>query len=268
MRSMVEQVVDVLNNTDFNENALGKSLSQMGYGKTRYDKKSKMQYRPADPTFFRNDPHWMKNKRNVKFLRKRLIHQEKERRRKLMKKRYPNDPLEWNGTRWVVKTSESMNVLENDERDREKERERKHLKMRYPDAPLRWNGRKWVLGKKKPSWKEIDSRRKKLSEEIEHLEEISLRTGSIGVFLAKVKQYGNKIDQGISRLRSLSNELKQSKDESDRNRIHGEIVKVDSDVLFGLRKMTIYTSLLSGVSGLGNDRSYKLLKKMEKQKRR
>ena len=262
MRSMVEQVVDVLDNTDFNENALGKSLSQMGYGKTRYDKKSKIVYRPADPTFFRNDPHWMKNKRNVKFLRKRLIDQEKERRRKLMKKRYPNDPLEWSGSRWVVKTSESMNVRENDER------ERKHLKMRYPNVPLRWNGRKWVLGKKKPSWKEIDSRRKKLSEEIEHLEEISLRTGSIGVFLAKVKQYGNKVDQGISRLRGLSSDLKQSKDESDRNRIHGEIVKVESDVLLGLRKMSIYNSLLSGVSGLGNDRSYKLLKKMEKQKRR
>jgi len=204
----------------------------------------------------------MKNKKNVKFLRKRLIDQEIERRRKLMKKKHPNDPLEWTGTRWVVKTSESMNVRENDER------ERKHLKMRYPNVPLRWNGRKWVLGKKKPSWKEIDSRRKKLSEEIEHLEEISLRTGSIGVFLAKVKQYGNKIDQGISRLRSLSNDLKQSKDESDRNRIHGEIVKVESDVLLGLRKMSIYNSLLSGVSGLGNDRSYKLLKKMEKQKRR
>jgi len=259
---MVEQVVDVLDNTDFNENALGKSLSQMGYGKTRYDKKSKIVYRPADPTFFRNDPHWMKNKKNVKFLRKRLIDQEKERRRKLMKKRYPNDPLEWSGSRWVVKTSESMNVRENDER------ERKHLKMRYPNVPLRWNGRKWVLGKKKPSWKEIDSRRKKLSEEIEHLEEISLRTGSIGIFLAKVKQYGNKVDQGISRLRGLSSDLKQSKDESDRNRIHGEIVKVESDVLLGLRKMSIYNSLLSGVSGLGNDRSYKLLKKMEKQKRR
>ena len=262
MKTMVEQVVDVLDNTDFNENALGKSLSQMGYGKTRYDKKSKIVYRPADPTFFRNDPHWMKNKKNVKFLRKRLIDQEKERRRKLMKKRYPNDPLEWSGSRWVVKTSESMNVRENDER------ERKHLKMRYPNVPLRWNGRKWVLGKKKPSWKEIDSRRKKLSEEIEHLEEISLRTGSIGVFLAKVKQYGNKVDQGISRLRGLSSDLKQSKDESDRNRIHGEIVKVESDVLLGLRKMSIYNSLLSGVSGLGNDRSYKLLKKMEKQKRR
>jgi len=259
---MVDQVVDVLDNTDFNENALGKSLSQMGYGKTRYDKKSKIVYRPADPTFFRNDPHWMKNKKNVKFLRKRLIDQEIERRRKLMKKKHPNDPLEWTGTRWVVKTSESMNVRENDER------ERKHLKMRYPNVPLRWNGRKWVLGKKKPSWKEIDSRRKKLSEEIEHLEEISLRTGSIGIFLAKVKQYGNKVDQGISRLRGLSSDLKQSKDESDRNRIHGEIVKVESDVLLGLRKMSIYNSLLSGVSGLGNDRSYKLLKKMEKQKRR
>jgi len=180
----------------------------------------------------------------------------------------PSESVFRNGTRWVVKTPESVDVLEKDEPDREKERQRKELKMRYPKVPLRWNGRRWILGRKKPSWKEIDSKRKKLSEEIEHLEEISLRTGSIGVFLAKVKQYGNKIDQGISRLRSLSNELKQSKDESDRNRIHGEIVKVDSDVLFGLRKMTIYTSLLSGVSGLGNDRSYKLLKKMEKQKRR
>ena len=103
MKTMVEQVVDVLDNTDLNENALGKSLSQMGYGKTRYDKKSKMVYRPADPTFFRHDKHWMKNKRNVKFLRKTLIDQEKERRRKIIKKSHPNKPLEWTGSRWVVK---------------------------------------------------------------------------------------------------------------------------------------------------------------------
>ena len=159
MKSMVEQVVEVLDNTDLDENVLGKSLSQMGYGKSRYDKKAKMQYRPADPTFFRHDKHWMKDKKNVKFLRKRLIDQEKERRRKLMKKRYPNDPLEWSGSRWVVKTTESVSVRENDERDRDKERQRKDLKMRYPNVPLRWNGRKWVLGKKKPSWKEIDSKR-------------------------------------------------------------------------------------------------------------
>ena len=157
-------------------------------------------------------------------------------------------------------------VLE-DDRDSEKERQRKELKTRHPNIPLRWTGRRWVLGRKKPSWKEIDSKRKKISEEIEHLEELSLRTGSIAVFLAKVKQYGNKVDQSVSRLRSLSNELKQSKDESDRNRIHGEIVKVESDVFLGLRKMSIYTSLISGVSGLGNDRSYKLLKKLEKKRR-
>jgi hypothetical protein len=205
MRSMVERVTEVLDEENLSE--FGESLSQMGYGKTTWDKKSGTQTRP----------------------------------------------------------NESV-VLEND-RDSEKERQRKELKTRHPNIPLRWTGRRWVLGRKKPSWKEIDSKRKKISEEIEHLEELSLRTGSIAVFLAKVKQYGNKVDQSVSRLRSLSNELKQSKDESDRNRIHGEIVKVESDVFLRLRKMSIYNSLVSGVSGLGNDRSYKLLKKLEKKRR-
>lgn len=264
MRTMVERVTDVLDEEDLSE--FGKSLSQMGYGKTFWDKKSKQQIRPSDPIFFRNDPHWLKKKSNVKFLRKRLVDQEKEQRRRRMKEKHPNKPLEWDGTRWIVKRTNESVVLEND-RDSEKERQRKELKTRHPNIPLRWTGRRWVLGRKKPSWKEIDSKRKKISEEIEHLEEISLRTGSIGVFLAKVKQYGNKVDQSVSRLRSLSNELKQSKDESDRNRIHGEIVKVESDVFLGLRKMSIYNSLVSGVSGLGNDRSYKLLKKLEKKKR-
>jgi hypothetical protein len=265
MRTMVEQVTDILDQEELSE--FGKSLSQMGWGKSSYNKKTKTVSRPLDPTFYRHDKHWLKDKKNVKFLRKRLIDQEKETRRRKMKEKYPNKPLEWTGSQWVVKKTNESVVLE-DDRDSEKEQQRKELKMRYPNVPLRWNGRKWILGKRKPSWKEIDSKRKKINEEIEHLEEISLRTGSIAVFLAKVKQYGNKVDQSVSRLRSLSNELKQSKDESDRNRIHGEIVKVESDVFIGLRKMSIYNSLVSGVSGLGNDRSYKLLKKMEKKKRR
>jgi len=266
MKSMVEQVVEVLDNTDLDENVLGKSLSQMGYGKSRYDKKAKMQYRPADPTFFRHDKHWMKDKKNVKFLRKRLVHQEKERRRKLMKKRYPNDPLEWSGSRWVVKTTESVNVLENDERDRDKERQRKDLKMRYPNVPLRWTGSRWVLGKKKPTNKEIDDTRKRTKEELEQLKEISVRTGSITVFLAKVKQYANKVTSHVSKRRTLASKLETATG-TDVQKIQGEIARLEAETDEYERKMIMYNSLISAAGGLGNDRSYKLLKKLEKKKR-
>lgn len=195
---MVERVTDVLDEEDLSE--FGQSLSQMGYGKTIWDKKTK----------------------------------------------------------------ESV-VLEND-RDSEKERQRKDLKKRYPNVPLRWTGRRWVLGKKKPTNKEIDNTRKRIKEELEQLEEISVRTGSITVFLAKVKQYANKVTSHVSKRRTLGSKLETASG-TDIQKIQGEIARLEAETDEYERKMIMYNSLISAASGLGNDRSYKLLKKLEKKKR-
>ena len=84
----------------------------------------------------------------------------------------------------------------------------------------------------------------------------------------RVKQYGSEVDKGVNKLKSLSSNLQNVSDEKERIRITSEIVRTDADVLSSLRKMEMYSSLVSASGGLGVDRTYKLLKNMEKQKRR
>jgi len=102
----------------------------------------------------------------------------------------------------------------------------------------------------------------------ELITEISLRTGAIAIYLAKVKQYANKVDSGVMKLKALSNSLKSVATDEERNRLEGEIVKVDADVLMALRKMQMYSALVSASGGLGAAKeTAKLIKKMEKRRR-
>lgn len=145
--------------------------------------------------------------------------------------------------------------------DRRKEQERRRVKERHPNSSLKWNGQRWITYQKK---------KEEMEQKIESLplQEISLRTGFIGGFLLKVKQYGKKVDQGVTKLKSLSSRLNTVKDDKDRDKIQSEIVTTDSEVFSSLRKMIMYVGLVSGSGGIGGDRTYKLLKKMEKRKRR
>ena len=53
------------------------------------------------------------------------------------------------------------------------------------------------------------------------------------------------------------------------NKLEGEIVRVDADVLMALRKMQMYSALVSASGGLGAPKeTAKLITKMEKRKRR
>ena len=101
--------------------------------------------------------------------------------------------------------------------------------------------------------------------DVEQLDEGILRTGSILSFLGKVKQYGNQVDTGVSKLKSLSSTLGKQTDEKERNKIMGQIKTVDSQVIQTIRKMIMYSSLIS-VSGLiGLDKS--ITKQMKKRRR-
>ena len=103
----------------------------------------------------------------------------------------------------------------------------------------------------------------------ELITEITLRTGAIAIYLVKVKQYANKVDSGVMRLKTLSNSLKSVATDEERNKLEGEIVRVDADVLMALRKMQMYSALVSASGGLGAPKeTVKLIKKMEKRKRR
>jgi hypothetical protein len=139
-----------------------------------------------------------------------------------------------------------------------KEKLRKDVKSRHPNTPLKWDGHRWMTYQK---------RKEELEQQVNSIQEISLRTGFIGSFLLKVKQYGNKVDQGVSKLKSLSSSLNSVKDDKERDRIQSEIIKIDGDVFLSLRKMIMYVGLVSGSGGVGGDRTYKLLKKMEKRKK-
>ena len=161
--------------------------------------------------------------------------------------------------RKIRKTLPQTTTGEKEILDKSKEKQRKDVKDRHPNTPLKWDGNRWstYLNKKE-----------ELEQQLQPLDEISLRTGLIGGFLMKVKQYGNKVDQGVSKLKSLSSSLNTVKDDKERDKIQSEIIKIDGDVFQSLRKMIMYVGLVSGSGGVGGDRTYKLLKNMEKQKRR
>ena len=160
--------------------------------------------------------------------------------------------------RKIRKTFPHTTTGEKELLDKSKERQRKDLKDRHPNTSLKWDGNRWstYLNKKE-----------ELEQQLQPLDEISLRTGLIGGFLMKVKQYGNKVDQGVSKLKSLSSSLNTVKDDKERDKIQSEIIKIDGDVFQSLRKMIMYVGLVSGSGGVGGDRTYKLLKKMEKRKK-
>ena len=161
--------------------------------------------------------------------------------------------------RKIRKTLPHTTTGEKELLDKSKEKQRKDVKDRHPNTSLKWDGNRWstYLNKKE-----------ELEQQLQPLDEISLRTGLKGGFLMKVKQYGNKVDQGVSKLKSLSSSLNTVKDDKERDKIQSEIIKIDGDVFQSLRKMIMYVGLVSGSGGVGGDRTYKLLKKMEKQKRR
>ena len=213
MKSLVEQVVNVLDQEELSE--FGKSLSQMGWGKSSYNKKTKTVSRPLDPTFYRHDRHWLKDKKNVKFLRKTLIKQEKETRRRKMKEKHPNKPLEWVGSRWVVKE----------------------------EPYCLWLHRQEQLDEIEGS---IDS---------QELNEISLRTVGIGGSFLKLNGWRRKVESGISKLRSLSTSLNTSKTPEQTNKILSDIYKVDGDVLLGLSKMILWSSGISVSGLLGIEKT-------------
>ena len=91
-------------------------------------------------------------------------------------------------------------------------------------------------------------------EEYELLNEfISLRTGAIVVGLSKVKQYANK--------------LNSAKDIQNSNRHLADALEKIGNLFYLQRKMGMYLALTTAATGVGIDKSAKILKRMEKRKR-
>lgn len=121
----------------------------------------------------------------------------------------------------------------------------------------------------------VERTRQHLNEEPEDLEEqtllneiISLRTGAIALGLSKTKQYANRIDQEVRNLKGDAEQLKRTKTPDDTNKVLGDALGTIGNLFFLLRKMGMYDALTSAATGVGVDRGYKLLQKIEKEKKR
>jgi len=97
---------------------------------------------------------------------------------------------------------------------------------------------------------------------------ISLRTGAIAGFLAKTKQYANRIDNEVRNLKSDAASLRKSKTPEETNKHLADAIENIGNLFYLQRKMQIYDALTSASTGVGIDKSTKLLLKMEKQKSR
>ena len=105
-------------------------------------------------------------------------------------------------------------------------------------------------------------------EEYELLNEfISLRTGAIVVGLSKVKQYANKTDTEVKTLKSYANKLNSAKDIQNSNRHFADALEKIGNLFYLQRKMGMYLALTTAATGVGIDKSAKILKRMEKRKR-
>ena len=85
---------------------------------------------------------------------------------------------------------------------------------------------------------------------------IGLRTSAIVVGLGKVKQYASKLDQEIGSLRRDLSDLRKSTPEDAPQKLADP-----------LETMGMYTALTAAATGVGVDKSTKILQRMEKQKR-
>ena len=86
----------------------------------------------------------------------------------------------------------------------------------------------------------LDSNDDEIDQEL--LQELSLRTVSIGVFLAKAKQYANKIDTSAKQLKSYAQKL----GDDDLKNCFTSI----AELFYHQRKMLMYSTLTSATTGM------------------
>ena len=94
------------------------------------------------------------------------------------------------------------------------------------------------------------------------LDESFLRLSLISGFLVKTKQYGSRIDTEVRNLSSDINSWVNNKNEDLDKKKLGEVFNTLGKLHFLQRKMTMYTSLVSGSTGIGVGKSFKILQKL------
>ena len=91
-----------------------------------------------------------------------------------------------------------------------------------------------------------------------------LRTTSITVNVAKTIQSGKKVQQKSRELKQISDRLKVNKTQDDAQKTIADGFSVLSDLFNNIEDMIKRNSYISTSGGLFSDRTYNLLRKIEK----
>ena len=97
---------------------------------------------------------------------------------------------------------------------------------------------------------------------------ISLRTGLIGAYLGKTKQYANQVDTQVRNLEGVGSSLKSSKTPEETNKYLADALGTIGNLFYLQRKMGMYIALTTAATGFDSASQTKILQKLEKETKR
>ena len=105
-------------------------------------------------------------------------------------------------------------------------------------------------------------------DELDDLNEISIRTGAIGGFVLKSNQYGKVINQKVNVLKNTANNLSRSTTPEDDRKQISDAFSTIADLFNAEGKMLSYATWTAASAGVGADRTWKHLQKQKRNTKR
>ena len=105
-------------------------------------------------------------------------------------------------------------------------------------------------------------------DELDDLNEISIRTGAIGGFVLKSNQYGKVINQKLNVLKNTANNLSRSTTPEDDRKQISDAFSTIADLFNAEGKMLSYATWTAASAGVGADRTWKHLLKQKRNTKR
>ena len=105
-------------------------------------------------------------------------------------------------------------------------------------------------------------------DELDDLNEISIRTGAIGGFVLKSNQYGKVINQKVNVLKNTANYLSRSTTPEDDRKQISDAFSTIADLFNAEGKMSSYATWTAASAGVGADRTWKHLLKQKRNTKR
>ena len=105
-------------------------------------------------------------------------------------------------------------------------------------------------------------------DELDDLNEISIRTGAIGGFVLKSNRYGKVINQKVNVLKNTANNLSRSTTPEDDRKQISDAFSTIADLFYAEGKMLSYATWTAASAGVGADRTWKHLLKQKRNTKR